>query len=145
MARRKSKKQARRKNTAFSIAGAAESLILANAALRATAGTNVVEFLTGRVNGAFKPGGDGYSIITLPELLGFNANGFDASRIGGNYGTKTARDALMYNLETNGLKSLGTLIVTPIAFRFGKKLLRKPIGATNKALRMSGLATTLRV
>ena len=145
MARRKMRKSPRRKSSAFSVTNAAESLILASAALRATAGTNVVEFLTGRVNGKYGPGADGYATVTLPELLGFGASGFNASTIGGNYGTKTAKDALIYNLQNNGAAALGTLIVTPIAFRFGKKLLSKPINATNKALRMSGLGTTIKV
>lgn len=125
----------------------AQSYLLANAALQATMGVSPVEFVTGRIGGKFKPGSDGFQQVTLPELLGFSASGWDASQIGGNYGsTKTFMDAIQYNFKTNGPQALATMVAVPIAFKVAKKVLGKPlINPTNRLLKQAGLASVVKV
>jgi len=148
--RRTSRKPAtRRRSTSkpmISLLSAAESYMLANAALQATAGVNPVEFVTGKVNGNFNPGADGYSIVTLPELLGFSKSGWSLDKIGGEFGTKTAMDALRYNFNKNGAAAIGAMIAVPVAFRLARKALGKPlINPANRLLKQAGIASVVKV
>lgn len=109
-------------------------------------GTNLAQFVTGVTDKGFKPGSDGASTITAPELLGFNRLGWSASRIGGNYGANSNfTKAVKYNLQNNGAKMVGTLIVVPIAFKVGSKLLARPRRDANKLLKMAGLSSMVKV
>ena len=145
---RKTKQKRRRRSTAISLTGLAETYIIGSAGTKALFGSSLAEFVTGRThhNGdpsnalAYNPGQDGYSVTSLPELLGFTKNGFNIENVGGTYGNKTFTDMVMVNLQRNGLKSAGVAIVTPIAFRASKKLLRKPISfMNNKILKGTGV------
>lgn len=130
----------------ISLLSAAESYILANAALQATAGVNPVEFVTGKVEGKWNPGGDGYSIVTLPELLGFSKSGWSLDKIGGEFGTKTAMDALRYNFNKNGAAAIGAMIAVPVAFRLARKALGKPlINPANRLLKQASLSSIIKV
>jgi hypothetical protein len=60
MAKRKMKRKSRRKQP-VKLLNVAQGLVVANALTGAVFQTNAFEFLTGRINGAFKPGGDGQS------------------------------------------------------------------------------------
>jgi len=52
--------------------------------------------------------------------------------------------AIQYNLRNNGLMALGQMIVIPIAFRMGRKILNKPlILPANRLLKQSGLEIKL--
>jgi hypothetical protein len=126
---------------------AAQSYVLANAALQATMGVSPVEFVTGRINGQFKPGSDGYQQVTLPELLGFSSSGWDASAIGGNYGSsKTFMDAVQYNLKNNGSAAIATLILAPVGFKLARKVLQRPLlTPANRLLKTAGLNSIVKV
>jgi len=105
--------------------------------------TNLVEFLTGRVNGQFRPGADGSHILTLPELLGAGPGG-----IGGNFGSMKGHtslsESLMTNFKKNAFKMGVAVVVLPMAANIAKKALRKPvILPANRLLKMTGLDVKL--
>lgn len=131
----------------LNVLNAAQSYVVANAALQATMGVSPIEFVTGRIDGKFNPGGDGYQQVTLPELVGFTASGFNPANIGGNYGsTKTFMDAVAYNFKNNGGNAMATLILAPVAFTVAKRVLRKPlINPANRLLKQAGLASVVKV
>ena len=122
-----------------------ESALLANAITTGMFGTNLAEFLTGRVDGKFNPAADGYATITLPELAGFSKSGFSLARIGGNYGGKAFMEGVKYNLARNGTQMASTLILAPIAFRVFGKLSAAPRRSANRLLDMTGLKTVVKV
>ncbi len=85
--------------------------------------TNLVEFISGRVNGSYKPGADGSTVITLPELLGAGPGG-----IGGNYGSGFSLSKVVTdNLAKNWMPLLTGVVVLPIAVRAVTKIIRKPV------------------
>ena len=105
--------------------------------------TNLVEFLTGRVNGNFRPGADGSSVLTLPELLGAGPGG-----IGGNYGSSPGYDSLSAvlasNFKKNGMKMATAIVVIPMVANVAKKVLRKPVLLpANRLLKTTGLDVKL--
>ena len=147
MARRRMKKKTpTRRKQPINALKLAESAVIASAATQGMFNVNLIEFLTGRVNGQFRPGGDGSNTITLPELLGFSANGFNAANIGGRYATgKTFTGQVQYNLSRQGTKMAATLIMAPIAFRVFGKLTASPRRSANKLLKMAGLKSVVKV
>jgi len=151
MARRRSmkKKTTRRRKQGINLVNLAQSAVIANATTKGLFGASLPEFITGRMraNGfQFRPGGDGFSVITLPELLGFRSGSWSLSGVGGNYGTgKTFLDGVAYNFDKQGLQMIGTLIAAPIAFKLGTKLTAKPRRDANKLLKMAGLSTVVKV
>ena len=147
-ARKRTRKAAprRRASKSVNITNTAQSLILANAMTEGLFGTNLAQFVTGYTDSGFRPGSDGASTITAPELLGFSRNGWSLSRVGGNYGTgSNFTKAVKYNLQNHGGKMVGTLIVVPIAFKVGSKLLARPRRDANKLLKMAGLSSMVKV
>jgi hypothetical protein len=148
MARRKSSKRRVRRTTAISLSGLAESYIMGSAVTKALTGNNLMEFATGVTSGTFNPGADGGQRISLPELLGFRTSGgktiFTGDFLGqGHFGYAENRfnyaSAIKHNFGRNGMTSIGTLVLTPIAFKMGRKLARKPISMANKLLKGSGI------
>ena len=116
---------------------------MANAFTEGMFNTNIVEFLTGRVNGQFRPGTDGSHILTLPELLGFGPGG-----VGGNFGSMkghtSLQESLMTNLRKNGPKMFASIVVIPMAAGVVVKMLRKPvILPANRLLKSTGLDVKL--
>lgn len=118
---------------------------MADAVTKGLFGANIVGFLTGKVDGKFAPGADGYATITLPELMGFSKTGFSVNNIGGRYGTKSFLEGVQYNLANKGTQMAATLILTPIAFKVGKQLTAKPRRSANRLLDMTGLKSVVTV
>jgi len=102
--------------------------------------TNIAEFVTGRVNGSYKPGADGSTVLTLPELFGAGPGG-----IGGNYGSGyTLEKVLMKNLKDNWLQIAMGVVVIPVVAKSVTKLIRKPvILPANRMLKSVGLDVKL--
>lgn len=120
---------------------AANQAIMLNALTTSLFGTNLVQFTTGKVNGKYNPGADGYQILTLPEIIGFTKNGWNADNVGGNYGTKTFQDTLMYNLRTNGAQAIGTVIAAKAATKVLQKMgVFRDLNSLNRALGVGDLA-----
>jgi len=112
-----------------------ESVMLANAVSQGAFNSDIREFLTGVTAKGYRPGSDGSSVITLPELLGAGPGG-----IGGNYSAGLdLQSVLKSNIQDNGAKMLMQLIAIPIAFRVGAKLLKKPRAQANRLLRQASL------
>ena len=148
MARRRTRAKTtrRRASKAVNAVGVAEGMLLANAVTKGFFGTNLVEFITGFKDGQFKSGADGSYRLSLPELAGFTTSGFNPTNIGGRYGSGLGfGDAVRNNLKENAGSMVTTLIVAPILFKAGSKLLSKPRSQANKLLKMSGIGSMVKV
>jgi len=156
MARRKSRKQTRRSSPKrTNVLNVAQSVILGNAVTTGLFNTNMYEFVTGRIGGSYSPGSIGQSAqITLPELLGagMGVSGQATAQYGGTpnqisgYGGVIQgqfSSTLMDNIKANGVSTLTTLVVTPIAFKVISKLASKPRREFNKLARTVGLPISM--
>ena len=129
----------------MSLTGTAETLILANAGTNALFGMGVVPFLT---EGWLTPQSQA-SInswqLSASELVKGMIPGGASYGMSGNAQNGWTNDAaavgraVMRNLRTNGAQSIATAFVTPIAFKMGKKLFRRPISMGNKLLKGTGV------
>ena len=108
------------------------------------AGTNLVPFLTEGWLRPVTPGGNYGSgnswRFSLAELVQGVATGdYGMSSQWANRDNKMM-DALKMNLKENGAMMAFTVIGTPILFKFGKKILNKPIILpANRLLRSAGI------
>lgn len=129
MARRKSKTKRRRTPKTTNVLKIAEAVVVGSAATKMFFGTNLFEFTTGRIDGntMTESSGSPYSTtqITLPELVGFG-KGVEGqgsySKYGGLYGNQTIGGVVQDNIKEYGLSSITTMVVAPLAFRFGSRL-----------------------
>jgi len=158
MARRKSRKKTRRSSPKrTNLLNVAQSVILGNAVTSTLFNTNMYEFVTGRINGAYTPGAIGQGTqITLPELFGAGM-GSQSVSIPGSYLGQSSTVNVGYggvavgqfgqtvqdNLKANFASGLTTLIVTPIAFKVVSKLAAKPRREFNKLARTVGLPISM--
>ena len=97
--------------------------------------------MTGNVDGKYNPGGDGGSVITLPELLGAKGRS-----IGGTYGGYATGffDAVAKNARANMPALTMAVIGIPVIAKVATKALRKPVlTPANKLLKMTGLDVKL--
>lgn len=115
----------------------------------------MIEFVTGKIGGAYTPGAVGESSqITLPELFGagmgvgatttgtFGQTTLPGASYGGVHG-KNLSQTLTDNLKANGQQMITTLIVTPIAFKVISGLAKKPRAEFNRLARMVGVPVSL--
>ena len=119
-----------------------ESLVVANAVVKGFTGSNLREFIDLKPRGA-----NGSNQLTLGELIGGQGFGQASSYAGGTGGTMEGlMTAVKYNLSQNGGAMVATVFLAPIAFKFGKKLLAKPIiRPANRMLKMAGVSGSVRV
>jgi len=116
------------------VLGIAESLVVANAVTRGLFDTNLrtsVMPTTGNVKQW-----DNSWEVTAPEL--FNL------ALGGSGGMDTKNYDLIKvvkrNMQANGLQAVATAVLAPMAFRFAKQVLSKPvINPANRMLRRVGI------
>jgi len=164
MARRRTKRKTTRRRSPkrTNVLNVAQSVILGNAVTEGLFNTNMFEFVTGRIGGAYTPGAISQSNqITLPELLGAGMGSY-TTKIGGQstqYGGSTQvtttvgyggvvqpatlSSTIQDNLKNNGVSMLTTLVVTPIAFKVISGLARKPRSEFNKLARNIGLPISM--
>ncbi len=148
-----------RKKQAFNVLNFAETLVISNASTRALFGTNLDHFLfdgwlpfgdyqDGMVRGDEYGSGNSWALSAKEIFSGLTGVG-SGFRQAGNYpDANTAKgmfNAIGYNFRTNGAKELPIILLTPVAFRLGKKLMRKPINLTNKGLKMLGVNRDVKV
>ena len=102
-------------------------------------------FFTGRVgNAAYMPS-MADSLITLPEMLGIDkgaSKAFGGQRAQGAVSVPAGlqMEQIKRNLSDNGVQMALQVIGIPLAFKYGKKILSKPvINPTNKLLRSIGI------
>ena len=158
MARRKSRKMKRRSSPKrTNLLNVAQSVILGNAVTSTLFNTNMYEFVTGRINGAYTPGAIGQgSQITLPELFGAGMGTVTRPMPGSYLGATTTSTVgyggvaggqfaatLQENIRNNFASGLTTLVVTPIAFKVISKLAAKPRREFNKVAKMVGLPISM--
>jgi len=160
--RRKTTKRRRSSPRKTNLLNVAQSVILGNAVTEGLFNTNMFEFVTGRIGGAYTPGAISQSDqITLPELLGAGMGthtssiGGQASQYGGaSYTTTTVgyggivqpatlSSTIQNNLKNNGVSMMTTLVVTPIAFKVISKLAKKPRSEFNKLAKTVGLPISM--
>lgn len=146
--RRKKRKTSRRRFTGINVLKAAEAYALTSIWTEAAFNVNPLEFLTGTVNGNYKPGADGSTVITLPELFGAGPGG-----LGGNYSDVSAggKGGFIGQVESNlgGIQGIATTAlksaITSGGFRLVSRLTRKPRSMFNSQLRMLGVGDMVRV
>ena len=134
----KTKRRTSRKKS-FSVGRAAETALVANAAISGLFGTNLPTFLTGKnMLGGFNANGDNNSWeITLPELgnILMGGKGGVANSFDGGFPA-----AIRKNIKENGFSSIVQMLLIPAAFSVGRKVLAKPlINPTNRMLKQVGL------
>ena len=134
----------RRKKQPIKVSQVAQQYIIANAITRGMAGTNLIPFLT---EGWLRPvtAGSSYGSgnswrFSLAELVqGVATGNYGMSSTWGNK-DNAGMEALKMNLKENGAMMAVTVIGTPILFKFGKKILNKPIILpANRLLRSAGI------
>ena len=136
---RQTKTRSRRKKT-FNISKAAETALVANAAIGGMFGTNLPTFITGKkVGKGFGPNDQNNSWeLTLPEMFNMLMGG--TGGMSKDWQQRGFVEAVQRNIKANGLTAAGQMIGIPIAFKIGRKVLSKPlINPTNRALRDMGL------
>ena len=136
MARRKAAKR-RTKKQPIKLLNIAQGVVVGSALTQGFFGTSLIEFTTGRINGAFKPGGDGQSNVTLPELLGFASTPAGL----GTGATNSLVDVMKANFLKPGTPTMvvGTLLLAGPAFKLGKRAMAPLLRPINKQLKMTGV------
>ena len=121
----------------------AETLLVANAAVKGLTDTNLPTFLTGRnIAGGFNANGNNNSWeLTLPELVNIAMGGKGGVADSYQYqGQGGLVGALKRNIKVNGLDTAVQLVTIPLAFKIARKLLAKPlINPANRAMRAAGI------
>lgn len=131
----------RRAKPKTNLANIAVSAVVANAVTEGLFNSNIIDFFTGRMNGAYKAGADGSWRLTLPEIIGLSGSqGF-----GGTYGAgKDFGSVLRDNFKNNGARMIATVVVAPMLANVAMKVLRKPvILPANRLLKTTGLDVKL--
>jgi len=136
MAKRKMKRRSR-KTQPVRLLNIAQGVLVGNVVTEAMFQTNLMEFVSGRIDGSFLPGSDGSFRVTLPELIGFGDN-----KIGGMSADKTLGGVIRSNLERPGVTGamIATLILAKPAFKLGKRTLGGVIRPINRQLKGTGVA-----
>lgn len=159
MARRKSRKSrsTRRRSSGVNVVNAAQTYLQTAIVTQAAFRTTPIEFLTGvtsvsRTRKAspnltytvtenlvgYQPALDG-SMITLPELMGFDTTGKDGVVVP--FGGLNTAANIKSNIIANGgyMKPIVQTIVLNGGFAIGRKVFSRQRSLLNKAAKMSGL------
>ena len=160
MARRRTTRKTTRRRSVkpmLNVTNAAQSLIVANAATTAFFGTNLSNFLldgwarpatvgAGAAQGYVGGTDNSWELSAAEIVKGLipNGEGFGFSSQymanGGGFGT-----AVMRNLRANP-QAIMTMVLTPVAFKVGKKVLQKPlIAPLNKGIKALSLNSLVKV
>lgn len=137
MAKKKGKSRSRGKQP-IRLLNVAQGVLVGNVITTSLFRSNLYEFATGRKDGAFRPGGDGQSFITFPEMIGFGDSSFGL----GTSATNTVGDVVMNNLKRPGVAGamVATIILAKPAFKLGKRALGPVIRPINRQLKGTGVA-----
>jgi len=126
------------------LTGLAETFIIGDQALKATAGVGIIPFFTEGWAGPKSTRIDNSWEITLGEMAnGLMGGDFGiGSQFNAAHGDQPGGNALAIvkrNMASNGVQAVLTAVATPVIFRFGKKVFRKPINAGNRLLKGTGV------
>ena len=136
-----SKTTRRRKSKSFNVMKAAETALVANAAVRGLFNVNLPTFVTGKdIAGGFAGDNNSYD-ITIPELFNLAMGGRGGIVPSFTHeGEKGITAVLKRNVQKNGVEAVISMVAIPVAFRLGRKILSKPlINPTNRMLRSVGV------
>ena len=127
------KKKTRRRSRGFSLINALEAYTYASILSEGVAGTSPWGMLTGdtdigTASVASDPGVGGYGITYSMQTVG--AKEISLGDIVSNPGLALAQ--MGNNLQSNLVPMAVASLVTGVGFRFGKRLLRRPIGNINR-------------
>ena len=127
------KKKTRRRSRGFSLINALEAYTYASILSEGVAGTSPWGMLTGdtdigTASVASDPGVGGYGITTSMQTVG--AKEISLGDIVSNPGLALAE--MGNNLQSNLVPMAVASLVTGVGFRFGKRLLRRPIANINR-------------
>jgi hypothetical protein len=123
----------RRTKSKLNLVDTGVSLIIANAVTEGLAGSSLWDFVTGRQNGKYMAGRDGSARLTLPGMIRGETFSVNSS-------VQSLGDAVKWNFRNDGMQMVGTVLLTPILAKMGKKLLRKPVlNPMNKLIKQTGL------
>lgn len=153
----KKKKTSRRKDTAISLTGLAEGLLLANAASTGLFNLSLKDWAmdgwtSGSTGLAAHP-----NQLSLYEMIYGNPNQTVSVTVPqGGYGTGTTTqsmtlvagsnlEVITQNARANMFPMVAQSIAIPVAFRVGKRFLRKPIRMGNKLLKQAGLRRMVKI
>ena len=124
----------------------AQQVIIANAVTRGFAGTNLIPFLTEgwlmpKTSGSVYGAGNSWTFSAAELAQGLAGGGFGQSGQGGyTNDLDGVTKAVKKNLAANGGAMIASLVLVPIAFNVGMKLLRKPIILpANRMLKAAGI------
>ena len=138
--------KARRQKKGLNLVNTAQAGIILNAVTNGLFNSNLVDFVIGTKDGKFMAGSDGTYRLTMPELLGFGTSGWSASNIGGRYVSGYGLQRVVTdNFKKNAGSMIATIVLTPAAFKVGKKLTAMPRRDINKGLKMLGLKSVVSV
>ena len=144
------KKKSRRRDTAISVTGLAEAVMLANVGTKAAFNLSAYEFITDGW-GQGSSSATGYGQISLYEMIYGNTVRMAALPSAGGSGYTTGlsaqsnTDVVISNLQNNWMPALVQSVAIPVGFRVGKRLLRKPISMGNKLLKQAGLRSMVKI
>ena len=142
MARRKTKR--RRSRRSFSILNALEALAYATILTEGVAGTSPWGFITGK--GDLKGAYEGqFLAMHTGTGAGTNGNGEEISLSDLATNPGTALTAMGMNFTNNLIPMAIAGFSTSIAFKVGKRLLRKPIGSVNRNIIRPALGAGVRL
>jgi len=112
-------------------------LLIVNALTQGLFDTNLKEF----VGFGDRASTDNSWEMSATELFGrlFGGSGGIASNWGGSDYSATVSGVIRRNLRVNGGMMLAQIIGIPIAFKYGRKLMKKPIAMTNKLIAPAGV------
>ncbi len=151
MARRKKNKSPRRRNTAVSITGLAEAVMLANVGTNAAFNLSAWDFVTDGWGAGSTTKATGANQLSMWEMIYGNAASKATVYLpGGSSQTVTMTpgsnaEVVMQNLQNNWLPAVIQGVAIPVGFKIGRKVLRKPISMGNKLLKVAGLRSMVRI
>ena len=132
----------RRGNSAISLSGLAEGVMIATVGTQAMFNSNAWDFLTAgtTLNPNTKWTGQGSTVMTLKELIAW-----PSSATGGINAGKTQGQLVMDNLKNNALQAVISATLIPVGFKLGRRLLRRPITMGNRMLKQAGLRSMVKI
>ena len=142
MPRGKKQKKRRRGNSAISLSGLAEGVMIANVGTQAMFNSNAWDFLTAgtTLNPNTKWTGQGSQVISLKELIVW-----PSTATGGSFAGMTQGQVVMDNLKNNALQAVISATLIPVGFKLGRRLLRRPITMGNRLLKQAGLRSMVKI
>lgn len=143
MARKKAKRSRRRNPNSIKLLPLAEAYLQFSVLTDAAFKTNPWDFVTAgtAINPDTRWTGQGQNVVSLRELITWPTSATGGARAG-----ETRLQVITNNLSGDALvKAAISSVGIGVGFKFGKKLLRKPISQGNRLLKMAGLESVVKI